>query len=908
MRTLLWLFAQVVWLLVQFVLAAILEIVRCTMRLLYWTVRTYGWGRVGSFLGAVVISLWLHAALDRLAFTGASMGSLTVSTLAVWVGLWVGGRWLVQRGRQWLTSARQAAASSLPHADTGSPPRAPEGVPASVPSPSAASSSSSPPSVEGRGLWEQILSLATLQEAWRRVLVRQGSPGSDGMTVEAFAVDADRHLRALGEDLAEGRYRPRPPRWIDVPKRSGGLRKLAVLCIRDRLVQQAVHSVLVPLWDQRFAPCSFAYRPGRSALQAVAAVERALALGRVWVVDADIEAFFDSVPHPPLLALLTEWLPDERVRALMHMCVATTSPMPGKGLAQGAPLSPLLANLYLHRFDTALLQAGHHVVRYADDFVIPSATRQQAEAALQMAERLLQGLGLRLNPEKTHLVHRDEGLTFLGYTFTRHGKRPSEEALASLQARLAAVSDEPTRRQILVGWQGYFGEGAAVSSPTSGKEIPAEEPVEALHDDTPWWEEIEALAVSSSVMAKAAAPLSLYQERFVGRSDMFARFWQKNGRKGYAPVRRPMTEDDLRAHLAGEDTLGTYLLHPDGTTKALVLDIDGPNVSEERRVSAFHVAQRLVTALHRQGIMPLWMDSGGKGYHLWLCFSEPLLAKALRQWMNRWLDRFRPFPQGVLVEVFPKQDSLAPNALGALLRLPLGRHPETGRPGLLLTPEGQPVTDPWATLATVPLVNGQALLQSVSFEPPALPEPPEAIAPVVRGCALVRGLVRKAVESHHLRHTERLALLYTLGHLGEAGQTYLHQVIGLCSNYDSRITQRWIQRMDEGHKPIRCATLREWLKDHLPGVTCPCVPKRANPSPLDLLRRAEPPTPSVSSAGPRTPAWDEVAQEMFGEALFADDGTCSSRRRKCLSFTSPSLGQQCGKTALGCRWSGTGRC
>jgi hypothetical protein len=195
----------------------------------------------------------------------------------------------------------------------------------------------------------------------------------------------------------------------------------------------------------------------------------------------------------------------------------------------------------------------------------------------------------------------------------------------------------------------------------------------------------------------------------------------------------------------------------------------------------------------------------------------------------------------------------------------------------LLTLEGEPVADPWPFLARAPWVDGQALLESPLAQVSSLPEPPETIAPVVKGCALLWGLVRKAAQTHHLRHTERLALLYTLGHLGEAGQTYLHQVIGLCSNYDPRITQRWIQRMDEGHKPIRCATLREWLKDHLPGVTCACGPTGTTPSPLDLLRRV-PPSSSAPSSGLTADGWDEVARDLFSETLVTGDEPPSDRR------------------------------
>lgn len=727
------------------------------------------------------------------------------------------------------------------------------------------------PSPCGTNLWEQVLSLTTLQEAWRRVLVRGGGPGSDRMTVETFALKAEQHLQRLAKELAENRYQPYPPRWVEVPKRSGGVRRLAILCVRDRIVQLALHIVLSSLWDKRFAPCSYAYRPGRSALQAVAAVERARAMGKVWVVDADIESFFDSVPHAPLFALLRDWLPDERVRQLVQLCVTVTAPAQGRGIAQGAPLSPLLANLYLHPFDEALSQGGYSLIRYADDFVILCATRPQAEEALQRAERLLNGLGLRLNATKTRIVHWDDGFTFLGYVFTKDGKFPSEEAIASLQERLASTNDETKRRQILAGWKGYFGDSLPDFDPSLLSHIVTEEPVDTI-DDAPWWSQED-----ESDRDGTSYQIGLYRERFLGRPDIFARYWQTKGRKGYAPVRRPVTDEELMSHLKGQTVLGTYLLLPEGNTKALVIDIDGPESSETGQRAAFQVAMQMVAALQREGIIPLWEDSGGKGYHLWLCFSEPVPAGVIRRWATHWVDQFRPFPDGVLVEIFPKQDYLAQGALGSLIRLPLGYHPETGRKSRWFTLEGQPAHDDWAILTETPLINPQTFFPD-GRQPKAeksnesfsdLPEPPEVIAPMVKGCALIWGLVQKAKQMHHLRHVERLALLYTLGHCGEAGQTYLHQVIALCSNYNPSITERWIQRLDVGHRPIRCSTLREWLKDLLPGVTCSCVPKAKDPTPLDLLQQARETLPKPIAS--QKEEWDEVAQDMFGDALVFDD-------------------------------------
>lgn len=855
-----WVF-RLLYLIIRLVLKAVvqlvIELVRCAAQLLTWSVRTYGWGRVGSFLLACWASLWIHHSIGRLSLSSVSLGSVAIVTMGLWGGLIASSRLVTKQWHHRLETLRpplsQARASTslrlaslqseVAGVETAAVLRGVE--PGATP------------------LWNEMTNLTTLQAAWQRVLKGGGGPGPDGVTIEGFTLDTERQLRQVAMELDGGSYHPRPPRMVEVPKRHGGTRRLAVLCVRDRIIQQALHLTLVPLWDKQFAPCSYAYRPGRSALQAVHAVERALTVGRVWVVDADIEAFFDRVPHQPLFTLLDDWLPDPRVRGLIEMCVQAGSPEDARGLAQGAPLSPLLANLYLHRFDAALLEAGHTLVRYADDVVIPCATRQQADTALQAATRLLHALALSLNPDKTRIVHRDEGFTFLGYLFTKDGKRPSEEAMESLSARLADTADEETRHQVLTGWQGYFGE-APTMAPQQQNPRPEIPVTNSAGPAEPWWTPSEENDKPAPSVRDDGPDLTLYRMRFVGRSDVFARYWQREDRKGCVPVRRGPTDHDLQAHLGGQECLGTYLMQTDGTTNAVVLDVDGPAAGNEGQARALPVARRLVDALRQNGTTPVWMDSGGKGFHLWLCFEEAVPAKAVREWMAKWLDQFRPFPEGVLVELFPKQGSVAQGALGSLIRLPLGRHPETGRPSLFLTPEAERIADPWTTLAQAPRINGATMLQSPPVRVSCVPEPPEAIAPVVRGCALLWALVRKAADTHRLAHTERLALLYTCGHLGEIGQTYLHQVIGLCDNYDSRITQRWIRRVEEGHRPVRCTTLKEWLKDYLPGVTCACTTKGPNASPLDLLRAVKKSSRSGALQEKKDQGWDDVAQDLFG--------------------------------------------
>ncbi len=272
-------------------------------------------------------------------------------------------------------------------------------------------------------LFEALCDGPNLHRAWlgvwsgRTVAGRQTGAGVDGVTIADWAANWDARLRALQADLLTGLYHPSPLLWFELPRAEPGRsRRLGIPTIVDRVAQRAAKNVLEPIWEAQFLSCSHGFRPERSVFTAVAHVLWHEARGRRWVVDADIAACFDTLEHTRLLDQVVR-LGDRRVTDLVAAWLDASTQTPGLGVAQGAPLSPLLANVYLHPFDVAMIRAGHALVRYADDFVVLCRTRQEAQAALDDATNVLAGLGLALNREKTRLVPFGPAFTFLGAQF-----------------------------------------------------------------------------------------------------------------------------------------------------------------------------------------------------------------------------------------------------------------------------------------------------------------------------------------------------------------------------------------------------------------------------------------------------------------------------------------------------------
>lgn len=272
-------------------------------------------------------------------------------------------------------------------------------------------------------LFEQALSMTTLNQAWRKVKENRGCAGVDGVTLTDFGRGLTDKLVTLRKQVLTGSYQPQPllQRLIEEP--SNKPRLLAIPAVRDRILQTAVALTLTPLFEAEFEDCSFGYRKGRSIDQAVRRIMRYYKQGFRWVVDADISAFFDEIDHAILQAELAELIPDQRVLRLINLWLNTeiddglTRWRLCKGLPLGSPLSPLLSNLYLDHLDEALLGENLCLVRYADDFLILCKNREQAEEALELTAEVLAALKLTLNQAKTRIIDFARGFRFLGVQF-----------------------------------------------------------------------------------------------------------------------------------------------------------------------------------------------------------------------------------------------------------------------------------------------------------------------------------------------------------------------------------------------------------------------------------------------------------------------------------------------------------
>jgi len=326
------------------------------------------------------------------------------------------------------------------------------------------------------GLWEQVWERQNLVRALQRVESNRGAAGVDGMTVEELRPYIIAHWLEIREALEGGRYRPSPVRRVGIPKPEGGERELGIPTVLDRFIQQAVGQVLTPLFESRFSPHSYGFRPGRSAHDAMKQAQKYVQEGNDWVVDIDLEKFFDRVNHDMLMARVARVLKDKRVLKLIRAYLESGVMVNGvvmdreEGTPQGGPLSPLLSNIMLDDLDKELEKRGHKFVRYADDCNVYVKTQRAGERVMGSVVQFLEKkLKLKVNRQKSK-VDRARRNKFLGFSFYRYrGEVRIRVATRSLQ-RFRQRMRRMTRRtrsgkvediiremnQYLRGWIGYF--------------------------------------------------------------------------------------------------------------------------------------------------------------------------------------------------------------------------------------------------------------------------------------------------------------------------------------------------------------------------------------------------------------------------------------------------------------------
>lgn len=328
---------------------------------------------------------------------------------------------------------------------------------------------------EDERLMEEVCRRENLWKALARVQANKGSPGVDGMTVHQLTDYLKEHWPAIRELLLRGTYKPQPVKRVEIPKPDGGMRKLGIPTVLDRFIQQAVQQVLQKQWDSTFNEHSYGFRPGRSAHQAVAAAQQYMTEGFRWVVDLDLEKFFDRVNHDRLMAAVAQRVKDKRVlkliRAFLNAGVmenGLVSPT-DEGAPQGGPLSPLLSNLVLDELDRELVKRSHRFARYADDCNIYVRSERAGQRVMgSVTQFITRRLKLKVNESKS-AVARPWDRKFLGFSFTNN-REPKRRIAPKARQRFKARVRELTRRtrgislqemvrQLAVylrGWRGYF--------------------------------------------------------------------------------------------------------------------------------------------------------------------------------------------------------------------------------------------------------------------------------------------------------------------------------------------------------------------------------------------------------------------------------------------------------------------
>ncbi len=324
-------------------------------------------------------------------------------------------------------------------------------------------------------LWDKVIAERTLRVAWEQVKRNKGSAGVDGISVQRFGSRADHYLQELAESLREGRYKPEAIKRVHIPKGKGKRRPLGIPTVKDRIVQTALLKAIEPIFEKEFKDMSYGFRPQRGCKDALREVDLLLKQGYTWVLDADIQCYFDSIPQHALMNRVEEQISDGQVLQLITKFMqqpimeGLESHMPEQGTPQGAVVSPLLANIYLHPLDEKITEAGHKMIRYADDFVILCKSESEAKAVLKKLAKWTQDNELTLHPEKTHIgnsMEPGQGFEFLGYRFEAGNRTVRKKSLLKLRDSIRAKTKRSQGKSIseniaelnpiLRGWFEYY--------------------------------------------------------------------------------------------------------------------------------------------------------------------------------------------------------------------------------------------------------------------------------------------------------------------------------------------------------------------------------------------------------------------------------------------------------------------
>ena len=320
-------------------------------------------------------------------------------------------------------------------------------------------------------LFEEILLPANLQLAWQRVRRNKGSAGCDGISIDDYPRWAKAHWGNIKRGLHAGIYCPQPVKRIEIPKPNGGIRRLGIPCVNDRVIQQAIMQHLQALIDPTFSDHSYGFRPKRSAHHAIKAVQRQIKAKRRYAVDIDLSKFFDQVDHDLLMHRLSLRINDPQILALIGKYLRAGTSHKGeikpslRGVPQGSPLSPLLANILLDDLDRYLETKGYPFARYADDFVISVVSPQEGQRVMEDVKGFLNTLKLPINEEKSQIVPLSQ-LSFLGYPFKGRYLTWSKKSLKHFKHKIRQLTSRTwgvswnkryhKLRQYLQGWINYF--------------------------------------------------------------------------------------------------------------------------------------------------------------------------------------------------------------------------------------------------------------------------------------------------------------------------------------------------------------------------------------------------------------------------------------------------------------------